>query len=134
MIKNPEIALLTCGGKIVCRRCKASSVRTKEQCGRPAIKGKEVCQFHGGRSTGPKNEQNKSRLRTLNLKEGFYTSKAKEQERIDSIKLRYIEDIGYHLGILSVKTKGRKPKGYTPLNLYDEHQMKKAIALAFTFI
>lgn len=134
MINNPDILLVTCGGKIVCRRCKASSVRTKEQCGRPAIKGKEVCQFHGGRSTGPKNEQNKSRLRTLNLKEGFYTSKAKELERVNSIKLRYIEDIGYHFGILSVRTKGRKPKGYIPLNLNNENQMKKAIALAFAFI
>lgn len=127
MIKNPDIALVTCGGKIVCRRCNATSVRTKQQCGRPAIKGKRVCQFHGGRSTGPKSEVNKNRLRTLNLKEGFFTAEARESARRDSITLRYLEDIGYHLGMIPVKTRGRKPKGYVQLNLNDKDQLRKAL-------
>ena len=127
MIKNPVIALVTCGGKIVCRRCKASSVRTKQQCGRPAIQGKKVCQFHGGRSTGPKSEENKNRLRTLNLKNGFFTMEARESARKDSIKLRYLEDIGYHLGIIPVRTRGRKPKGYVRLNLNNKDQFKRAL-------
>jgi hypothetical protein len=130
MIDNLDIAMVTCGGKIVCRRCKALSVRTKKQCGRPAIKGKGVCQFHGGRSTGPKSEKSKQRLRTLNLKEGFYTAVAREQKRLESIKLRYIEDLGYHLGILPVKTKGRKPRGYIRFNLDDKNQLDRVIALA----
>jgi len=88
MINNPEIAMVTCGGKIVCRRCKASSVRTQKQCGRPAIKGKNVCQFHGGRSTGPKSKEQKKRLRTLNLKMGFFTAAVREQIRVASVKLR----------------------------------------------
>jgi hypothetical protein len=132
MINNPEIALVTCGGKIVCRRCKASSVRTKKQCSRPAIKGKNVCQFHGGRSTGPKSKEHKKRLRTLNLKMGFFTATVKEQIRIASVKLRYIEDIGHHFGIIPIKTKGRKPKGYIPLDLHNKSHMAKAIAIAFT--
>lgn len=127
MIENLDIAMVTCGGKIVCRRCKASSVRTKKQCGRPAIKGKGVCQFHGGRSTGPKSEENKNRLRTLNLKKGFFTAKARESARRDSVTLRYLEDIGYHLGIIPVKTRGRKPKGYVRLNLKDKDQLKRAL-------
>jgi len=127
MIKEPDIELLTCGGRIVCRRCKASSVRTKKQCGRPAIKGKSVCQFHGGRSTGPKSEQSKSRLRTLNLKEGFFTAEARENMRKDSIKLRYLEDIGYHLGMISVRTRGRKPNGYVRFNLNDTTQLEMAL-------
>ena len=127
MIKNPDKELLTCGGRIVCRRCKASSVRTKQQCGRPALKGKSVCQFHGGRSTGPKSEQSKIRLRTLNLKEGFFTAEAKERGRRDSIKLRYLEDIGYYLGIIPVRTRGRKPIGYFRLNLNDTTQLGIAL-------
>lgn len=130
MIKNPVIALLTCGGKIVCRRCKASSVRTKNQCGRPALKGKSVCQFHGGRSTGPKSEQGKLRLRTLNLKEGFFTAEARESKRRDSITLRYLEDIGYHLGMIPVRTRGRKPSGYQRFNLNDESEYKKVLQLS----
>ena len=127
MIKEPDIELLTCGGRIVCRRCKASSVRTKQQCGRPAIKGKSVCQFHGGRSTGPKSEQSKSRLRTLNLKKGYFTAEARENMRKDSIKLRYLEDIGHHLGMISIRTRGRKPNGYIRLNLNDTTQLEKAL-------
>jgi hypothetical protein len=127
MIKNPDIALVTCGGRIVCRRCKASSARTKQQCGRPAIQGKSVCQFHGGRSTGPKSEKNKNRLRTLNFKDGFFTAKARESARRDSIKLRYLEDIGYHLGMIPVRTRGRKPKGYVQLNLNNKDQLREAI-------
>ena len=127
MIKNPDIELLTCGGKIVCRRCKASSVRNNQQCGRPAIKGKNTCQFHGGRSTGPKGEQSKCRLRTLNLKKGFFTAEARENKRKDSIKLRYLEDIGHHLGLILVRTRGRKPNGYVRLNLNDKTQLEMAL-------
>jgi hypothetical protein len=127
MINNPEVVMVTCGGKIVCRRCKASSVRTQKQCGRPAIKGKRVCQFHGGRSTGPKSEENKNRLRTLNLKDGFFTAQARDSARRDSVTLRYLEDIGYHLGMIPVKTRGRKPKGYVRLNLNDKDQFRKAL-------
>ena len=127
MIENPDKELLTCGGRIVCRRCKASSVRTKHQCGRPALKGKSVCQFHGGRSTGPKSEQGKSRLRTLNLKKGFFTAKARDSARRNLIKLRYLEDISYHLGMITVRTRGRKPNGYIQLNLNDTTQLGIAL-------
>lgn len=127
MIENLDIAMVTCGGKIVCRRCKASSVRTKMQCGRPAIKGKSVCQFHGGRSTGPKSKESKNRLRTLNLKDGFFTAAVRESTRRDSITLRYLEDIGHHLGMIPVRTRGRKPKGYVQLNLNDKDQFKRAL-------
>ena len=127
MIENPDKELLTCGGRIVCRRCKASSVRTKRQCGRPALKGKSVCQFHGGRSTGPKSEQGKSRLRTLNLKKGFFTAKARDSARRNLIKLRYLEDISYHLGMITVRTRGRKPNGYIQLNLNDTTQLGIAL-------
>jgi hypothetical protein len=127
MIENPDKELLTCGGRIVCRRCKASSVRTKHQCGRPALKGKSVCQFHGGRSTGPKSEQGKSRLRTLNLKKGFFTAKARDSARRNLIKLRYLEDLSYHLGMITVRTRGRKPNGYIQLNLNDTTQLGIAL-------
>jgi hypothetical protein len=127
MFKNPDIALVTCGGKIVCRRCKASSVRTKQQCGRPAIKGKTVCQFHGGLSTGPRSEESKNRLRTLNLKEGFFTAEVRESARRDSVTLRYLEDIGYHLGMIPIRTKGRKPRGYVRVNLNDKDLLIRAL-------
>jgi len=46
------------GGKITCRRCAATCKSTRQQCRCPAIKGKNVCRVHGGKSTGPKNKAN----------------------------------------------------------------------------
>jgi len=116
MIKYPDKVLLTAGGKIACRRCKASSVRTKEQCGRPALSGKQVCQFHGGKSTGPKSDESKQRLRTLNFKDGAYTLESRLASSQFRLKLRYIECVGHHLGMIKEKTRGRKPKGWIALN------------------
>ena len=48
-------------GRIRCSRCQALSKRTKRQCGAPAIKGKRVCRFHGGKSTGPMTEEGRKR-------------------------------------------------------------------------
>jgi len=53
--------LTTLGGRITCKRCQAQSKRTKQQCKAPAIKGKQVCRFHGGYSTGPKTPEGKAR-------------------------------------------------------------------------
>jgi hypothetical protein len=116
MIKQPNNVMVTAGGKIACRRCKASSVRNKEQCGRPALKGMQVCQFHGGKSTGPKSEESKQRLRTLNIKDGLYTLESRLASSQLRLKLRYIEYVGHHLGMIKEKTRGRKPKGWIALN------------------
>ena len=41
------------GGRINALRCQALSKRSKLQCKKAALKGKRVCMFHGGKSTGP---------------------------------------------------------------------------------
>ena len=41
------------GGRIHAFRYQALSKRSKLQCKKAAIKGKYVCMFHGGKSTGP---------------------------------------------------------------------------------
>ena len=73
---NWESTLETAGGKIYCPRCQATSKRTKLQCRRPALKGKAVCDFHGGRSTGPKTEAGKARQRAAVTTSGRYTKAA----------------------------------------------------------
>ena len=112
----PEPYLLTAGKRIYCRRCKARSSRTKKQCGRPALRDKNVCQFHGGRSTGPKTEKGKERLRTLNLQHGCFTAEMKAGSRIGKLKLRYLEDFAIYTGLFTERTRGRKPLGYMRLN------------------
>ena len=44
-----------------CRRCQATSKRTKLQCGAPAMRGKQVCRTHGGLSSGPKTVEGRNR-------------------------------------------------------------------------
>ena len=61
---NTDQLLIAAGGRIVCLRCTAMSKRTKLQCGKPALKISKTqkCQFHGGKSTGPKTEAGKARI------------------------------------------------------------------------
>ena len=41
------------GRRIRAFQCQALSKRSKLQCKNAALKGKRVCRFHGGKSTGP---------------------------------------------------------------------------------
>ena len=116
-----ETFLSTAGGKITCARCAAKSKRTGNQCGKPALKGKAVCQFHGGRSTGPKSEAGKARQRAAVLKNGHYTKEAIEDRARSVRMLAGLEDAMYVLEMTnSPRTRGRKPKGYKPLVTLDD--------------
>jgi hypothetical protein len=134
MIQNPEQYLITAGGKIRCRRCKAQSSRTKLQCAKPSLKGKAVCQFHGGRSTGPKSKEGKDRIRAAHWKHGEETQKAKVERSEKSVMFRYLNDIGNHIGLFykKLKTRGRPPSGYVQLDLTDPKQLALAILKTLT--
>ena len=53
--------ILLIGGRIRAPRCQALSKRSKLQCKKAALKGKHVCMFHGGKSTGPVTKVGKQR-------------------------------------------------------------------------
>ena len=129
MIQNPEQYLITAGGKICCRRCKAQSSRTKLQCSKPALKGKAVCQFHGGYSTGPKTQEGKDCIRAAHLKHGKETLEAKAERSTKSLIFRYLTDIGNHCNMFykQLKTRGRPPSGYSQLDLSDSEKLAIAI-------
>ena len=129
MIKNPEQYLITAGGKIRCRRCKAQSSRTKLQCSKPALKGKAVCQFHGGKSTGPRTKEGKERIRAAHWKHGEETLEAKAERSAKSVMFKYLLDLGNHVGLFykQLKTRGRPPSGYAQLDLTDPEQLALAI-------
>lgn len=129
MIKNPEPYLITAGGKIRCRRCKAQSSRTKLQCAKPALKGKAVCSHHGGLSTGPRSQKGKNRIRAAHLKHGQETLEAKAERSAKSLMFRYINDIGNHCNLFfkQIKVRGRPPSGYTQLDLTDPEQLALGI-------
>jgi len=129
MIQNPEPYLITAGGKIRCRRCKAQSSRTKLQCSKPALKGKAVCGHHGGLSTGPKSKAGKDRIRAAHLKHGEETLEAKAERSAKSVMFRYLTDLGNHCNMFyrQLKTRGRPPSGYAKLDLTDSKQLALAI-------
>jgi hypothetical protein len=123
VIKNVISTLVTAGTKITCRRCTAMSKRSGEQCKKPALKSSRTqkCDFHGGRSTGPKTEAGKARQRAAVLKTGNYTKEAME-DRARSVRvLAGLEDAMYVLNMTTMpRTRGRKPLGYAPLKTVED--------------
>ena len=123
VMKNIISMLVTGGGKITCQRCTAMSKRSGEQCKKPALKTSRTqkCDFHGGRSTGPKTEAGKARQRAAVLKTGDYTKEAIEDKARSVRVLAGLEDAMYVLNMATMpRTRGRKPKGYVPLQTVED--------------
>jgi len=59
-------------------RCQAQSKRSKQQCRKAAIRGKQVCRIHGGKSTGPRTEQGRKRCAEAKTVDGWDTRKIRE--------------------------------------------------------
>jgi hypothetical protein len=107
--------LQTAAGKITCLRCTAQSTRTKEQCGRPAIKTSRTqkCQYHGGR---PHTAETLRRISKANTIHGQASKEAKKQYRHDSALIHELEDAVYVLKMgEGPRIRGPKPKGYKPV-------------------
>jgi len=100
----------TLGGRVECNQCQARSSRTKLQCRAPAIKGKRVCKWHGGRSTGPKTEAGRQRCAEAKTIHGRETRKARTERSLASARLAILEEVGFVLGFMKgLRTRGRKP-------------------------
>ena len=122
-MKNIISTLVTGGGKITCKRCTAKSKRSGEQCKKPALKTSRTqkCEFHGGRSTGPKTAEGKARQRAAVLKTGDYTKEAMEDKARSVRVLAGLEDAMYVLNMATMpRTRGRKPLGYVPLQTIND--------------
>jgi len=133
MSQTIELYLITAGGKIRCRRCKARSSRTKLQCAKPALKGKAVCGHHGGYSTGPRTKEGKERIRAAHLKHGQETQEARAERSEKSVMFRYLTDIGNYCDLFykQLKTRGRPPSGYAQLNLNNPEELATVIRRLF---
>lgn len=115
--------LLTAGGKIQCLRCTAKSSRSKQQCGRPALKSSttQKCQFHGGRHSGPQSEAGKARIAKAKTTHGQETRAARAARSAALAKLSQLEDALHVLGMTEApRSRGRKALGYTPLTTIED--------------
>jgi hypothetical protein len=63
-------------------RCTATSKRTGQPCGAPAVTGWTVCRFHGARGGAPRGPKNGA------YKHGLYTIEAVSERRVLSNLLR----------------------------------------------
>jgi len=73
--------------------CKAKSKQSGQQCKNYVTKGKLVCRFHGGKSTGAKTEEGKQRQKMASWKHGCYSKEAKEEYRFLSEMIKESEDL-----------------------------------------
>jgi hypothetical protein len=113
--------LVTAGGRIICQRCQATSKRSKLQCEKPALGGKQVCGFHGGLSTGPRTKEGRERVRQAHITSGRYTKETRLQQSRDSLRLAQLEDMMHVLNMTNAtRTRGPKPTGYKRLTTFDE--------------
>jgi hypothetical protein len=63
-------------------RCSAASKRTRERCKAPAVRGWNVCRFHGARGGAPKGKANGA------YKHGLHTQEARAERRFLSDLIR----------------------------------------------
>jgi hypothetical protein len=115
--------LATAAGRIGCLRCTAKSSRTKQQCGRPALKTSKTqkCGSHGGLSTGPKTAEGRQRIADAQTVHGRDTKAARLERSRGSLRLTQLDDAARILGLITgPRSRGRKPNGYTPLRTIDD--------------
>ena len=73
------------GRRIRAFQCQALSKRSKLQCRNAALKGKQVCRFHGGKSTGPLTIEGKQRCAKAKTIHGWET---REKRRVREKKFK----------------------------------------------
>ena len=111
------------GGRIRCLRCMARSVRSGEQCGKPAMRSSKTqkCTHHGGRSKGATTAEGKQRSIDANVTHGQSTRSAREEHSKVSAQLSTLEDCMYVLGMTAEpRVRGRKPAGYVSVRSLDD--------------
>jgi hypothetical protein len=112
-----EKFLSTAGGRITCLRCTAKSVRSGNQCLKPAMKTSRTskCKTHGN-SKGPITEAGKARSAAAHVKTGEHTKKAIRERSQKLAEMMQLEDAMHVLKMTTAtRTRGRKPSGYVPL-------------------
>ena len=110
--------LSTAGGRITCLRCTAKSVRSGNQCLKPALKSSRTqkCGHPGGRNKGPVTEAGKARSATSHVKTGEFTKQAIRERSQKLAEMMQLEDAMHILKMTTAtRTRGRKPTGYVPL-------------------
>ncbi len=106
------VKLTTLGGRIICPRCQAMSKRTRKQCGAPAMRGKRVCRFHGGLSSGLKSAEGRECCAAAKTIHGRETRQIRQKRSEGLAELAKLEVLGFACGLLvGSRSRGPKPRG-----------------------
>jgi len=118
---NKDLFIDLAGGRIRCRRCQAQSKRSGEQCKKPALKGKAVCGFHGGKSTGPRTREGRQRIASTRTIHGGETRAKRRERSASDARMRNFEDLIHVLGMTTApRWRGRKPNGYVAITTVEQ--------------
>jgi hypothetical protein len=99
------------------------SKRSGEQCKKPALKSSRTqkCDFHGGRSTGPRTEAGKARIAAAHTVHGRETREQRAERSAASARISRLEDAMHVLKMTTApRGRGRKAAGYTPITSVEE--------------
>jgi hypothetical protein len=105
--------MLTLGGRVQCRQCQATAKHSRVQCKKAALRGKNVCRTHGGRSTGPTTPEGRQRCAEAKTIHGRETRGKRAERSRKSSELHQLVDLGNAIGLFNGKValRGRPPKG-----------------------
>jgi hypothetical protein len=84
----------------------------------------QKCNFHGGKSTGPRPEQGRQRISNAQIIHGRETVKKRVVRQESNVRLAQMEDVMHVLKMTKgSRTRGPKPNGYHPIvNIDQVHQ------------
>ena len=99
----------TLGGRAICTQCSAKSKRSQERCRNPAMKGKNICLHHGGRSRGSTTKDGRARQIAANTKHGNETRAIREERSAKLAELYEIEKKMRSMGMVEGSWVSRKP-------------------------
>ena len=87
-------------------RCQATSKRTGLQCGAACVRGKRVCKWHGGKSTGPRTKAGRQRCAAARTFHGRETRQRRAAHRIQARELAALVRLGRMIGLFKHKDRG----------------------------
>ena len=78
MLNSHEKLITLAGLNQTVPRCQALSKRSREQCRKAALRGKDKCRMHGGVSTGPVTAEGRKRCAKAKFVHGWETRPIRE--------------------------------------------------------
>lgn len=111
IMRCPTLTLFT-GGPTALRRtvprCQATSRRSNRQCAVAAARGKRVCKWHGGRSTGPKTLHGRLRCAKAKTVHGTETRALRASYKALRVRLAAIVELGRLCGAFAKPASRRR--------------------------